>query len=70
VPTGIKVFRKIALLATLSEELGEIRDAAIVIKGNEIVYVGSDGEVPTELLANGDQTIDLSNHLVLPGVRC
>jgi hypothetical protein len=67
VPVGIKVFRNIALLATLDDDYREIRNAAIIVKGNEIVYVGPDGEIPDELRTNADQTMDLSNHLALPG---
>lgn len=67
VSTAITAYRKIAYLATLNDQL-ELRNAAIVVKGNEIVYVGPDSDIPHELLSTVDYVKDLSNHLVLPGL--
>src|SRR5207244_11248612 len=52
----------IAELATQHDELGEIRDAAIVIDGERIAWVGHAASAPA-----ADERVDLAGHAVIPG---
>jgi imidazolonepropionase len=52
----------IELLATQDEHLGEIYDAAIVIDGEQIAWVGSAADAP-----DADDRIDLGGRTVVPG---
>lgn len=52
----------IGLLATQDDELGEISDAAIVIEGEDIAWVGSAAGAP-----DADDRVDMSGRTVVPG---
>ena len=52
----------IGLLATQDASLGEITDAAVVIDGAGIVWVGPSGSVPA-----ADERVDLGGRAVIPG---
>lgn len=52
----------IGLLATQDDMLGEITDAAVVIDGERIVWVGRSAAVP-----DADERIDLGGRAVIPG---
>lgn len=45
-----------------------IPDAAVLIEGERVRWVGPERELPAELLVPGHQTRDLSGHVVLPGL--
>lgn len=55
-------------LATMDDERRELRDAAVLVKGREIVAVGSAAEVAAAHPGPHDEVIDLSGHVVLPGL--
>lgn len=57
---------KISCLATMDSERRELSDAWILVRDRTIAAVGATGEMPPE--PNPDRTIDLSNHVVLPGL--
>lgn len=42
----------------------EIRNASVLIKGNQIVAVGETGTIPDR----ADEVIDLKGHIVIPGL--
>jgi imidazolonepropionase len=52
----------IGLLATQDDELGEIRDAAVVVDGETIAWVG-----PASSLPVADRRVDLGGRAVVPG---
>jgi imidazolonepropionase len=52
----------IGLLATQSEEHGEVRDAALVVDGDLVTYVGPASGAP-----DADQRVDVGGRTVLPG---
>ena len=57
----------ISVLETLNEGIGQIRDAAVFVKGGVIVWVGTTKNVPKELLS-ADTVISLEDHVVIPGL--
>ncbi|MCQ9617247.1 8-oxoguanine deaminase [Paenalcaligenes niemegkensis] len=59
------LLKNIHTLATMNDNRDELNDAAIVINGKVIDYVGSN-EGAAHIAV--DQVIDLSNHVVLPGL--
>jgi imidazolonepropionase len=52
----------IGLLATQTEEHGELRDAALVVDGESVTYVG-----PANAAPDADQRLDVGGCAVLPG---
>ena len=59
------LLKNIHTLATMNDTRDELNDAAVVINNNIIEYVGStQGAEHIDV----DHTIDLSNHVVLPGL--
>jgi imidazolonepropionase len=52
----------IGLLATQTEEHGELRDAALVIDGDHVAYVG-----PAHSAPDADERVDAAGATVLPG---
>jgi imidazolonepropionase len=52
----------IGLLATQTEELGELRDAALVVDGERVAYVG-----PANAAPDADERVDVGGRAVLPG---
>jgi hypothetical protein len=60
----------ISYLATMSEQLGEIKDAAISVKDNVIEWVGPMSELPLSLFASADRVISAQGHIIIPGSVC
>jgi len=56
--------RRADVLVTMDEARREIRDGAIFVRGNRIEQVGTTAELPQ----SADEVIDLSGHVVLPGL--
>ncbi len=61
----LKCIRK---LGTLADNLEEIDNGAIFIRENQIEWVGSMDALP-ETCRTADRVIDLSSHVVIPGVQ-
>ena len=57
----------IGTLATFSSSLGELKDAAIYVKGNVIEWVGKTSDLPADK-KTADSIISLPNHVLLPGM--
>jgi len=55
------------VLATMNKDLGEIKDAAVYVKGNVIQWVGKTTEVTPEML-QADQVISLKGCVATPGL--
>lgn len=66
VPTATVLYKDISALITNNDELGEIFDAAMVVKGNEIAWVGRQTELPS-LDMKVDKSISMKNMIVSPG---
>lgn len=66
-PAGTLLVRRISHLATHHGPTGELKNAAIYCKGNEIKWVGLDSEIPDEYLT-ADQEISLEGCVVIPGL--
>jgi 8-oxoguanine deaminase len=58
------LLRHARLLATMDAQRREIPDGALFIRGRYIEQVGTSAELP----ASADRVIDLSDHVVLPGL--
>lgn len=58
------LIRNAALLVTMDEQRREIAGGGIYAEDGRIVQVGPTGELPSQ----ADQVIDLSGHIVLPGL--
>src|SRR5258706_9982819 len=56
--------RNVELLATMDGARRELRNAGLFARGNAIEWVGPMDEAP----ATADTEIDLSQHLLLPGL--
>lgn len=56
--------RNAAWLATFDDQRREIQDAGLFIRDGFIEQVGSNSELPTE----ADEILDLSEHILLPGL--
>ncbi|MFC4901959.1 amidohydrolase family protein [Kocuria oceani] len=61
-PGGAQLITGITELVTVDEELGTLHDAAVVIDGDRIVWVGAAGGAPA-----ADTAVDLGGRAVLPG---
>ena len=57
--------RNISTLATMDATRRELSDAAIYVRGNSIVAVGSIDDMPS---TSADRVIDARRHVVLPGL--
>lgn len=68
-PSGTILLKHIQLLATLSDEYGDIADAAIYIKGNVIHWVGRTTDIPAEL-RTANTVSSMANSVVIPGLVC
>ena len=60
------LLKNIRTLATMDENRRELSQAWILLRGRTIAALGSSSELPPE--PNPDRVIDLSNHVVLPGL--
>ena len=56
--------RHARVLVTLDDQRREIPDGALFVRGNRIEVVGPSAELPDR----ADEVIDLSGHVVLPGL--
>ena len=56
------------VLATMDDARREIADGAVLVKGRQIMAVGTTAEVMAGLERTADETIDLSGHVLLPGL--
>lgn len=66
VPTETVLYHNIESLITNNKSQDIIHDAAMVVKGNEIVWVGKQEDIPTSL--SSDRRVDMSNMIVSPGL--
>lgn len=57
----------IAHLATMSD-LGDIKNAAIVVKGNSIAWVGPAVQLPPDFAAGAARVESLADCVVIPGL--
>lgn len=48
-------------------QLGDIKDAAIFVSGNEIKWVGSSADIPEEF-SKADTVLSLPNRVIIPGM--
>ena len=67
VPTSTTLWKDITYLATFSEELGDIRDAAIFVRGNAIEWVGEASAIPSQYKA-ADVVVSGRDRVVIPGL--
>jgi 8-oxoguanine deaminase len=67
VPQGTILFKDISHLATLNDAMGELKDAAIFVKGNVIAWVGASGSIPEEY-QTADKVVSMKNKVVIPGL--
>ncbi len=63
-PSRTLLVKHAQLLVTMDEKRREIRDGGMFIEGNRIVQVGATSELPQF----ADHVLDLSGHLVTPGL--
>jgi len=61
---GTLLIKNVALLATMDDERNEIPDGGIFIRDGVIQEIGEMAQLPL----SADQVIDLTDHLVLPGL--
>lgn len=54
-------------MATFNSGLGELKDAAVFVKGNVIEWVGKTADLPADK-QKADSVISLPNHVLLPGM--
>lgn len=66
VPTETVVYADIFALETLSDEIGEVRDAAIAVEGNVIAWVGKTSDLPDKYASA--RRVSLENQVVIPGL--
>ena len=59
-----KLLRNATVLATMDDERREIPDGGVYIRGNLIEAVGPTAELPS----TADEIIDLTDHILLPGL--
>ena len=55
------------MLETLSQEFGQIKDAALYIKGGVVEWVGATKDLPCAL-QSADTVMSLLDHAVIPGL--
>ena len=67
VPSATALYTGITHLATFSPELGDIKDAAIYVRGNMIEWVGPAAALPPEL-ASADEVISCADRVIIPGL--
>lgn len=47
-PSGTALYRGATVIATLCAELGDVKDGAIYVQGNQVRWVGPTAELPAE----------------------
>jgi 8-oxoguanine deaminase len=60
------LLKDISVLATLNDELGDIKNATIYIESGVIQWVGAACDLPP-LYANADVVLSLTGRVVIPG---
>lgn len=58
------LLKKADIVVTMDQQRREIREGSIFIKGNTIIAVGNDDDMPK----TADNVIDLKGHIVIPGL--
>lgn len=66
VPAGVTVYTHATVAATFSD-LGDVHDAAIVVRGNVIAWVGPTANLPAEF-EQADEVVDCSDRVIIPGM--
>lgn len=66
VPTGLVAYTDIHTLGTMNAELGDIKDASIVVDGNTIAWVGATAAIPEEY--SEAKHVSLAGLVVIPGL--
>ena len=67
VPTATVIYKDISALITNNDAVGDIFDAAMVVKGNEIVWVGKQSDL-VEAEWNADKEVSMAHCIVSPGL--
>lgn len=67
-PTSTLLIRNIDQLSTQDDNLGEIADAAVFIRGNVIEWVGQTSQLPVAM-QTADRVIDAKGHVFIPGKK-
>jgi cytosine/adenosine deaminase-related metal-dependent hydrolase len=62
------LLKNAAVLATMDDARREIADGAVLVRGREIVAVGATAEVLAANPGTVDEVIDLTGHVLLPGL--
>ncbi len=57
----------IAVLETLNQEFGQIKHAALYIKGGVVEWVGATRDLP-HVLQSAETVMSLADHAVIPGL--
>jgi cytosine/adenosine deaminase-related metal-dependent hydrolase len=68
VTTPILLIKDAACVATMDDAHTEWCDASVLVRGHEIIAVGPLGDMPADLVAQADTTIDARGHVVIPGL--
>lgn len=68
VPSETVLYTDILCLATCHDELGDIRDASILVRDNVVHWVGPTVELPAELRPEMSRTVSLAGQVVIPGL--
>ena len=63
----VVLVQNVTVLETLNKDIGQIRDAAVYVKGGVIAWVGPTRDLPQDLTA-ADTILSLSDHVVIPGL--
>ena len=63
----VVLVQNVTVLETLNKGIGQIRDAAVYVKGGVIAWVGPTRDLPQDLTA-ADTILSLSDHVVIPGL--
>ncbi|MGE9550234.1 8-oxoguanine deaminase [Erwinia amylovora] len=61
---GTLLLKNADIIVTMDEKRQEIKNGSIYVKGNIIVAIGSEQDLP----ATADRIIDLKGHIVIPGL--
>ncbi|MGL4440110.1 MAG: imidazolonepropionase-like domain-containing protein, partial [Bosea sp. (in: a-proteobacteria)] len=56
------------VLATMDDDRREIADGAVLVRGPEIIAVGTTADVVAAHPGAHDEVIDLTGHVLLPGL--
>lgn len=62
------LLKNATVLATMDDARREIADGAVLVRGPEIIAVGTTAEIVAAHGGTADEVIDLSGHVLLPGL--